>query len=120
MDKVIPYLPMDATSNALVVELKLQQLEKTLSGELYTTQGGCGCCRGVVFGMQGSRGSPHVHVWYVVGQPCDLCYLTAGLRGRRFHRTPCTTFFVTVRPFMGIGIVQDGHSYSCSLRRHFL
>lgn len=42
MDKVIPYLPMDATSNALVVELKLQHLEKTLPGKLYTTQGGFG------------------------------------------------------------------------------
>lgn len=42
VDKVIPYLPMDATSNALVVELKLQHLEKTLPGKLYTTQGGFG------------------------------------------------------------------------------
>lgn len=39
MDKVIPHLPMDPISNALVVELKLQQLERTLPGELYTTQG---------------------------------------------------------------------------------
>lgn len=46
MDKVIPYLPMDAASNALVVELKLQQLEKTLPRELYTTQGGCDCSFG--------------------------------------------------------------------------
>ncbi|CAN0452698.1 unnamed protein product, partial [Hapterophycus canaliculatus] len=35
IDKVIPYLPMDPASNLLVVELKLQQLAKTLEGGLY-------------------------------------------------------------------------------------
>lgn len=39
VDKVIPYLPMDPASNLLVVELKLQQLAKTLDGGLYTTSG---------------------------------------------------------------------------------
>lgn len=43
VDKVIPYLPMDPDSNAQVVELKLQQLAATLSGELYTTRGGREC-----------------------------------------------------------------------------
>lgn len=39
VDKVIPYLPMDPASNLLVVELKLQQLAKTIEGGLYTTSG---------------------------------------------------------------------------------
>lgn len=41
VDKVIPYLPMDPASNALVVELKLKKLAETLDGGLYTTSGEC-------------------------------------------------------------------------------